>query len=50
MLRELFRIQRSSQLNEVFITRHEGHIALPLAFVLAGIGAYLLGAGPLFTA
>lgn len=50
MLRELFSIKEASELDQVFTARREGRIALPLTFVLIGIGAYALGAGPLFAA
>jgi hypothetical protein len=45
---ELFRIQRSDQLGEVFATRRPGKIALPATLTLAGIAVYLLGAKTLF--
>lgn len=45
---ELFKIDHSDRLSELLHTQREGKIALPLTFVITGIGAYLLGAGPLF--
>ena len=44
VLVELFRIQRSDQLGEVFATRRPGNIALPATLAIAGAGVYLLGA------
>ena len=49
MLVELFRIKDISQLREIFGTPRQGKIALPLGFTLIGVGAYALGAGPLFS-
>lgn len=49
MLVELFRIDRIERLGEVFTTRREGRPTLPAAFTLAGLAAYALGAGPLFS-
>ena len=49
MLIELFKIDHIDRLGEVFKTRRAGKIGLPLGFVLAGVGAYLLGAGPLIS-
>ena len=46
---ELFRINHIDQLSQVFTQRREGRIAMPVAFLIAGIGAYALGAGPLFS-
>jgi hypothetical protein len=48
VLRELFRIDRSDRLREVIVTQRAGHLALPLCFVLIGLAAYALGAGPLW--
>lgn len=48
VLIELFRIDHIDRLREVVSVRREGRIALPLAFSLTGVVAYLLGAGPLF--
>jgi hypothetical protein len=45
---ELFRIQRSDQLNEVFTTRRPGKIGLPAGLAIVGVGVYLLGAKTLF--
>jgi len=45
---ELFRIQRSDQLGEVFSTRRPGKIALPASLAIVGVGVYLLGAKTLF--
>jgi len=36
-------------LREVVTQQREGRIGLPLAFTVTGVGAYLLGAGPLFS-
>ncbi|GAB5561592.1 MAG: hypothetical protein SynsKO_32390 [Synoicihabitans sp.] len=47
MIIELFRIDHINQLKDVFTQQREGKIALPLGFLIAGIGAYALGAGPL---
>ncbi len=47
MIIELFRIDHIDQLGEVFSKPREGKLALPIAFLVAGLGAYLLGAGPL---
>lgn len=47
MIIELFRIDHIDRLREVFTTRREGKLALPIAFVVFGVIAYLLGAGPL---
>lgn len=49
MLIELFRIDHIDRWREVFTQQRAGRIALPLGFTLAGVGAYLLGAGPLFS-
>jgi len=49
VLIELFRIDHVNRLNEVVTQRREGKVALPLGFLVAGIGAYALGAGPLFS-
>ena len=48
VLVELFRIQRSDQLGEVFATRNPGKITLPASLAIAGLGVYLLGAKTLF--
>ena len=48
VLVELFRIQRSDQLGEVFATRRPGKLALPASLAIAGFGVYLLGAKTLF--
>ena len=48
VLVELFRIQRSDQLGEVFATRRSGKLALPASLAIAGFGVYLLGAKTLF--
>ena len=48
VLIELFRIQRSDQLGDVFATRNPGKIALPATLTLAGVAVYLLGAKTLF--
>ena len=48
VLVELFRIQRSDQLGEVFATRNPGKIGLPATLTLAGVAVYLLGAKSLF--
>jgi len=48
MLIELFRIQRSGQIGEVFATRRPGRVLLPALLSLAGIAVYLLGAQELF--
>ncbi|HTJ78355.1 MAG TPA: DUF1475 family protein [Rariglobus sp.] len=50
MLAELFRIQKISQLGEIFGTRRPGKIALPAVLTILGIAVYLLGAQSLFTA
>ena len=47
MVIELFRIDHIDRLREVFTVRREGKIALPIAFIILGVAAYLLGAGPL---
>ena len=47
MVIELFRIDHIDRLREVFTMRREGKIALPIAFIILGVAAYLLGAGPL---
>ena len=47
-LAELFRIQRSNQLAEVFATRRPGKLGLPAVLAIAGIAVYLLGAKPYF--
>ena len=49
VLIELFRIDRTDQIAEVIRTQRTGRIALPLFFTLTGVGAYALGAGPLFS-
>jgi hypothetical protein len=48
VLIELFRIQRSDQLGEVFATRNPGKLTLPATLTLAGVAVYLLGAKTLF--
>lgn len=47
MMVELFRIDHIDRLKEVFTRQREGKIGLPIGFLLAGIAAYALGAGPL---
>lgn len=47
-LGELFGIQRSNQLGEVFTTRRPGKLALPAFLALTGIAVYILGAKTLF--
>lgn len=42
-LRELFSIQRSSELSLVFTRRNPGNIALPGVLVLIAVGIYALG-------
>ncbi len=49
MLIELFRIRPDAPLGEVFTTRRPGRTALPAAFLVAGVVAYLLGARSLFS-
>ena len=49
MLIELFRIKHIDQLSTIFGEQRDGKIGLPLGFTLAGLGAYALGAGPLFS-
>ena len=49
MLIELFRIDHIDRLREVFTQQREGRIGLPLGFVIAGVAAYALGAGPLLS-
>ena len=49
MLVELFRIDHIDRLREVFTRQREGRIGLPLGFVIAGVAAYALGAGPLLS-
>ena len=49
MLVELFRIDHSDRLKEVFTQQREGKIGLPMGFLIAGIAAYALGAGPLLS-
>ncbi len=49
LLGELFRIDHINRLREVVTQQREGRIGLPLAFTVTGVGAYLLGAGPLFS-
>lgn len=49
MLVELFRIDHIDRLREVFTQQREGKIGLPLGFVIAGVAAYALGAGPLLS-
>lgn len=46
VLVELFRIDHSSRLRDVICTIRSGRIGLPLAFTLAGLAAYALGASP----
>ena len=48
VLVELFRIQRSDQLGEVFTTRRPGKIGLPASLAIIGVAVYLLGAKTLF--
>jgi hypothetical protein len=48
MLIELFRIQRSTELGEVFATRRPGKVALPAILTGLGVIVYLLGAKALF--
>jgi hypothetical protein len=47
MLVELFRIDHTDRLKEVFTQQRAGKIGLPIGFLLAGLAAYALGAGPL---
>lgn len=47
MLVELFRIDHIDRLKEVFTQQRAGKIGLPIGFLLAGLAAYALGAGPL---
>ena len=49
MLVELFRIDHIDRLKEVFTNRREGKIGLPLTLLITAVGAYALGAGPLFS-
>ncbi|MFA6962850.1 MAG: DUF1475 family protein [Opitutaceae bacterium] len=45
---ELFRIQKSEQLDEVFSTRRPGKLPLPAVLASLGVLVYLLGAKNLF--
>lgn len=47
MLVELFRIDHIDRLKEVVTQQRAGKIGLPIGFLLAGLAAYALGAGPL---
>lgn len=47
MLVELFRIDHTDRLKEIFTQQRAGKIGLPIGFLLAGLAAYALGAGPL---
>ena len=47
MLVELFRIDHIDRLKDVFTQQRAGKIGLPIGFLLAGLAAYALGAGPL---
>ena len=47
MLVELFRIDHIDRLKEVVTQQRAGKIGLPTGFLLAGLAAYALGAGPL---
>ena len=49
MLVELFRIDHIGRLKEVFMQPREGTIDLPIGFLIAGLVAYALGAGPLLS-
>ena len=49
MLVELFRIDHIGRLKEVFTQPREGTIDLPIGFLIAGLVAYALGAGPLLS-
>lgn len=44
LLRELFLVPADGDLAQVFGTRRDGGLRLPSAFVVVGVGVYLLGA------
>ena len=49
MIIELFRIDHIDRLGEVFTQRRAGKLALPGGFVIVGLIAYALGAGPMLS-
>jgi hypothetical protein len=44
LLRELFLVPADGDLAQVFGTRRDAGLRLPSAFVVVGVGVYLLGA------